>query len=108
MVQACDSRVTVVPVTRYAYADLQIHPVDVIRRRMQVDVQRGKLRSGYQTARKVVASRGVRGLSAGFVPAALKIMPAVAVSLLVRDMLLGRVDTKHKAHRARATRTTAR
>jgi len=83
-------------------AQTVVHPFDVVRRRMQVDTSHGKLRSGWRTAQRVLARHGVAGLYRGYVATALKIMPAVAISLVVRDSLLGRVDVTHRARRSRA------
>ena len=43
-------------------------------------------------ARDVVRSHGARGLYAGMSPTLLKVMPAVAVSVTIRDAALGRLD----------------
>ncbi|XP_011409833.1 PREDICTED: calcium-binding mitochondrial carrier protein SCaMC-1-like [Amphimedon queenslandica] len=59
-----------------ATAQTAVYPLDVIRRRLQV--------SG-------AAARSLRELFSGLSVTYLKIMPSVAISLLVRDALLGRL-----------------
>ena len=82
----------------------QTHPFDTVRRQMQLDEATGGIRSGWQAARRVFRAHGMRGLYAGFTASALKVMPAVATSLLFRDMLLGRVDSDHKQAKDRVAR----
>ena len=82
----------------------QTHPFDTVRRQMQLDEATGGIRSGWQAARRVFRAHGMRGLYAGFTASALKVMPAVATSLLFRDMLLGRVDSDHKQAKERVAR----
>lgn len=74
-------------------AQTVVYPLDVLRRRMQTVTHtdgaslsvRGALVDLIQTA-------GPRGLFAGIVPAWLRVAPAAAVSLLVRDAVLGRLS----------------
>lgn len=53
-----------------------MYPLDVIRRRLQVST---------------VAARSVKELFSGLTVTYLKIMPSVAISLLARDAILGRL-----------------
>lgn len=78
------------------------HPFDVIRRQMQTS---SVADGNNQPLRKittadalvdVVKREGFKGLYRGIVPAALKVAPAVAISLLVRDACLDRLDTNSK------------
>lgn len=65
-----------------------VYPLDVIRRRLQVQ-QSGLQRTSASTLlRSLSAQQLFSGLSATY----LKVMPAAAISLLVRDALLGRLS----------------
>ncbi|XP_032236106.1 mitochondrial adenine nucleotide transporter ADNT1 [Nematostella vectensis] len=74
-------------------AQTVVHPLDVVRRQMQVD--RGRSGSITQTslsALKILWKQGgPRRIYAGLTASYLKVMPAAATSLLVRDALLGRL-----------------
>ena len=64
-----------------------VYPLDVIRRRMQVQ-QSGQHRTSATVLRSLTIQQLFSGLSATY----LKVMPAAAISLLVRDALLGRLS----------------
>lgn len=65
-----------------------IHPVDVVRRRMQLATAPGG--GAVAVARAMLAGGGLRGAFAGWTAATAKVVPAVAISLAVRDGVLGR------------------
>ena len=66
-----------------------VHPLDVVRRRMQVQDAKG----AHWTIRlRNLKQQGVSSLYAGIVPSIAKIAPAVAISLITRDAILGRLD----------------
>lgn len=68
-----------------------VHPLDVIRRRIQVE--RGAPAQHFLSAlRDLWNTGGVRSIYAGLSASYLKVIPAAASSLLVRDFLLGRLD----------------
>ena len=51
-----------------------------------------KSRSTYSMAKDIVKKQGSRGLYAGLTPTYAKVVPAAALSLLVRDACLGRLQ----------------
>ena len=64
-----------------------VYPLDVIRRRMQV--QSGSEYRGFLAMLRTLSARELfYGLSATY----LKVMPSAAISLLVRDVILGRLQ----------------
>ena len=70
-----------------------VYPLDVIRRRIQVQgVQSTWARLyTFPALQKVVQREGYKGLFAGLLPTYAKVAPAVACSLVVRDSILGRL-----------------
>ena len=72
-----------------------VHPLDVVRRTMQVDTQtdsvKTRMKSSYSVFKSLLKSGGIPRLYAGLTAAYLKVVPSAAVSLLVRDALLGRL-----------------
>jgi hypothetical protein len=64
--------------------------MDVVRRRIQVSPAGGH--AHWTTMMVTLQKQGTSTLFAGLLPAVLKIAPAVAISLLVRDSILGRLD----------------
>lgn len=73
-------------------AQTVVHPLDVVRRQMQVN--RGALnitKSSLSAIRQLWIAGGVPRVYAGLTAAYLKAMPAASMSLLVRDALLGRL-----------------
>lgn len=71
-----------------------VHPIDTVRRRMQVLSHNRKMSSVSQTVSHVVRRSGVRGLYAGLAATYVKVVPSVAVALCVRDAVLGRLQLK--------------
>ena len=71
-----------------------MYPLDVLRRRIQVEGVESSWARLYTlpALRRVVQKDGFRGLFAGLIPTYLKVAPAVATSLVVRDSILGRLD----------------
>ncbi len=63
-----------------------VYPLDVIRRRMQV--QHG---SQSKTLTAFIRTLSIHQLFYGLSATYLKVMPAAAISLLVRDAILGRL-----------------
>lgn len=72
-----------------ATAQTVVHPIDVIRRRIQIGQSTSAHWSSMLTS---LYRQGFSHLFAGLLPAVVKIAPAVALSLLVRDGLLGRLE----------------
>lgn len=67
--------------------------MDVVRRRMQVRRQSGGVKRTFVVAlRELYSSGGLPKVYAGLTAAYLKVIPAAATSLLVRDFLLGRLE----------------
>jgi solute carrier family 25 phosphate transporter 23/24/25/41 len=67
-------------------AQLAVYPLEVVRRRMQVSmVETGQ--SSWQILKEIHSTEGFRGLYQGILPTALKVAPAVAISLYVRDLI---------------------
>jgi solute carrier family 25 phosphate transporter 23/24/25/41 len=81
-------------VTSGIIAQTIVYPLDVIRRRIQVEgVQSTWARLyTFPALHRVVKKEGYRGLFAGLGPTFAKVAPAVATSLVVRDAILGRLD----------------
>eukprot|EP00051_Salpingoeca_urceolata_P011816 m.146813 g.146813 ORF g.146813 m.146813 type:complete len:153 (+) comp17267_c0_seq1:675-1133(+) len=74
-------------------SQIVIHPLDVVRRQMQVSHDVGAAAPGYRTIlRRLARDGGVRSLFAGIQPSLLKVAPAVALTVLIRDALLGRLE----------------
>ena len=79
-----------------------VYPLDLIRRRMQSDSNSTKPTTGARASvvshytwlalRSVVRSEGMSGLFRGMWPTFMKVAPAVATSVTVRDAVLGRLD----------------
>lgn len=67
-----------------------IHPLDTLRRRIQVTRSEWVLPT--EAFRRVMASEGVSGLYRGLLAANLKVAPAVAITLASRDAVLGRLE----------------
>eukprot|EP00111_Clytia_hemisphaerica_P004439 TCONS_00012687-protein len=73
------------------FAQTVVHPLDVIRRRIQVE--RASSPQHFVSAlRDLWNTGGYRGIYAGLSASYLKVIPAAASSLLVRDFLLGRIQ----------------
>jgi len=71
-----------------------VYPLDVIRRRMQV--QSLQLKQGTPTSQTLLLLKffkgiNLRNLFPGLTATYLKVMPSAAISLLVRDAVLGRL-----------------
>ena len=64
-----------------------IYPLEVIRRRMQLHVTSAKGHTSLAILRKLT----YRQLFSGLVPTYVKVVPSAAISLLVRDAILGRL-----------------
>lgn len=72
----------------YLILELQaIYPLDVIRRRMQVQES-----AEYRKFFVLLRTLSVRELFSGLSVTYLKVMPSAAISLLVRDAMLGRLQ----------------
>jgi solute carrier family 25 phosphate transporter 23/24/25/41 len=71
-----------------------VYPLDVLRRRIQVEGVESSWARLYTlpALRRVVQTDGFRGLFAGLIPTYMKVAPAVATSLVVRDAILGRLS----------------
>lgn len=84
-----------------------VYPLDMIRRRMQADLGTSAQASSvaatqtrravvshytWLALRNVVKEEGTRGLFRGMWPTFMKVAPAVAVSVTVRDAVLGRIQ----------------
>ena len=84
-----------------------VYPLDVVRRRIQLNKipPKNNMKIGstppagqgvrlytWLALQSVVAEGGARSLYAGMFPTMLKVAPAVAVSVVVRDYILGRLD----------------
>ncbi|XP_065839630.1 uncharacterized protein [Oscarella lobularis] len=69
-----------------------VYPLDVLRRRMQVNRDSSE-KTTLQVARGIAARHGIRGFYPGLAATYAKVVPAAAVSLLVRDAFLGRLST---------------
>jgi solute carrier family 25 phosphate transporter 23/24/25/41 len=82
-----------------------VYPLDVVRRRIQMNkIPRGKAQAEaapmgrglqlytWQALSSVVKQEGFRSLYAGIIPTMMKVAPAVAVSVVIRDFVLGRLD----------------
>lgn len=77
-------------ITAGILAQTATHPLDVIRRQMQTSDTKIKI-STKQAIKQLIANEGYRGLFRGILPATVKVAPAVAISLLVRDACLLRL-----------------
>ena len=55
-------------------------------------VGRGLQLYTWQALSSVVRQEGFRSLYAGIIPTMMKVAPAVAVSVVIRDFVLGRLD----------------
>jgi solute carrier family 25 (mitochondrial phosphate transporter), member 23/24/25/41 len=71
-----------------------VYPLDVLRRRIQVEGVQSTWARLYTlpALQRVVKKEGFAGLFAGLLPTYAKVAPAVACSLVVRDAILGRLD----------------
>eukprot|EP00927_Polykrikos_kofoidii_P005701 TRINITY_DN12260_c0_g1_i1.p1 TRINITY_DN12260_c0_g1~~TRINITY_DN12260_c0_g1_i1.p1 ORF type:complete len:391 (-),score=54.17 TRINITY_DN12260_c0_g1_i1:245-1417(-) len=79
-----------------------VFPLDVVRRRMQLDAIPGcesaiegqaiRLNT-WLALRRLVTTGGPQSLFAGLLPTFIKVAPAVAISVTVRDAALGRLST---------------
>eukprot|EP00795_Rhopilema_esculentum_P010204 gene10204-18885_t len=72
-----------------------VHPLDVVRRTMQVDRNatafRLRMQSSIDVTKTLLKYGGISRLYAGLTAAYLKVVPSAALSLLVRDAILGRL-----------------
>lgn len=75
-----------------------VFPLDVLRRRLQLGIgttrgnssgTEGRLQAMHNAVR---VGGGVRGLYTGLSPTFMKVAPAVALSVTVRDAVLGRLN----------------
>merc|ERR1712137_138215 len=74
-------------------AHMAVHPIDTIKRRMMMLRTRTAVAlTPTAVARRVVTQEGWRALYAGLGPGLLNVVPAVMISLGVRDMVLGRLS----------------
>lgn len=73
-------------------AQLAVHPVDTVKRRMMtLRMRSARSQTAWNLARNVVTQEGGwRALYAGVTPALGKVVPAVIISLAVRELVLGR------------------
>jgi len=83
-----------------AVAQTVVHPLEVVRRLQQIEkspatnnsMSLKKIKqSSYQVLKNIWRNGGVTRLYAGVTAGYLKVMPSAAISLLVRDSLLGRL-----------------
>lgn len=73
-------------------AQTVVHPLDVVRRQMQVERGTENItRTSISALKLLWREGGVQRIYAGLMASYLKVMPAAATSLLVRDALLGRL-----------------
>ena len=72
-----------------------VHPLDVVRRTMQVDSKtntvQSRMQSSIEVTKTLLRTGGISRLYAGITAAYLKVVPSAALSLLVRDAILGRL-----------------
>jgi len=61
------------------------YPLDILRRKQQIDGERRDIFAG---AWKLIQAGGVRSMYAGFFPSLLKVVPAAIVSKTVREQIL--------------------
>ena len=89
-----------------------VYPLDVIRRRMQIrdESVMFKLSKNVSTVhdttivahrtwfalRNVIQLQGYRTLFSGIIPTYMKVIPSVAISVTVRDIILGRLSDEKK------------
>lgn len=71
----------------YVYYIQAVYPLDVIRRQMQVHTH---LTNPLTVAKELFIKKK---LFVGLLPTYMKVIPSVAISLIVRDALLGRLNT---------------
>ena len=69
-----------------------IHPIDVIRRNIQIEKIGSNDLNSYQMFRKLLNEGGISRLYSGLTAAWMRAMPAAAATLVVRDAVLGRID----------------
>ena len=67
-----------------------VYPLDLLRRRVQLGITANKSVISHYTW--LSKEGGLRSLYAGLIPTYAKVIPAVAVSVTVRDAVLGRID----------------
>jgi len=76
-------------------AQTAVHPLDVVRRTMQVDSKtntvQSRMQSSIEVTKTLLRTGGISRLYAGITAAYLKVVPSAALSLLVRDAILGRL-----------------
>lgn len=74
-------------------AQTVIHPIDTVRRRIQVAKVRSPQRLGFwRISRSVISREGWRGLYSGLLSTYGKVVPSVTISLTVREAVLGRLQ----------------
>jgi solute carrier family 25 phosphate transporter 23/24/25/41 len=71
-------------------AQTAVHPIDVVRVRMQASTT-ATGRSLRHTVRELAVAEGARGFYRGIFASLAKVAPSVGISLVVRDAMLGRV-----------------
>ena len=72
-----------------------IYPLDVMRRRMQVSSDGAALGSASRSSLlTLLRTLTLQEMFAGLSTTYMKVMPAAAISLLIRDALLGRISSK--------------
>jgi solute carrier family 25 phosphate transporter 23/24/25/41 len=67
-------------------AQTAVYPLDIVRRRIQLSIVDTGI-STLSSLKEIAASEGIKGLYQGILPTALKVAPAVAISLTVRDLI---------------------
>eukprot|EP01138_Halocafeteria_seosinensis_P010535 gb/GECG01010757.1/.p1 GENE.gb/GECG01010757.1/~~gb/GECG01010757.1/.p1 ORF type:complete len:701 (+),score=59.54 gb/GECG01010757.1/:1-2103(+) len=74
-------------------AQTVVHPVDTIRRRIQVAKVRSARKLGFwDISRYVISQHGWRGFYAGLLSTYGKVVPSITISLTVREIVLGRLQ----------------
>ena len=78
-----------------AAAQSLVHPMDLVRRQMQMGEEGAAAARGpIGTMTKLAATRGVRALFSGLTPTVIKTMPSVAITKAVGDALLANAASK--------------
>jgi len=69
------------------FAQSVAHPLDLLRRRLQIDGI-SESRDIFARTWKLVQAGGIRSMYAGFFPSLLKVIPSAIISKTVRDKVL--------------------